>query len=466
MDVKMKENPLLPLGQSARDAAARLAQATTAQKNAALAAIAEGLKAAQAKILAANEKDISTAKKSGMSESMIDRLRLTEARLVGMIESLKVVEALPNPVDRLLETTTRPNGLRIEKRAVPIGVIGIIFESRPNVAVDAAALCLKSGNACLLRGGSDSWHSVSALIGIVQAALEKAGLPPEAVQNLPSSDRELVGALLTLDDYVDLIVPRGGKSLIARVRAESRIPVLSQLEGICHTYIDVKVDAKKAVAITLNAKMRRTSICGATECLLLHKDIAATIGKDVIAALLEAGCEVRAPKELISPPLEGGVGGGGDQQRPTSVMRDAPPPNLPVTRERVTGGGTRSALAEHSLLKPASANDYGFEFLAPVIAVAVVADVKDAVAFVNAHNSQHTDAIITEDKKAADTFLRNVTSAIAMHNTSTQFADGFEFGKGAEIGIATGKLHARGPVGLEELTTYQYRVYGDGQVRS
>jgi glutamate-5-semialdehyde dehydrogenase len=413
-------NPLLALGTKARAAALQLAQTSTARKNAALAAIAENLRAEQARILAANEQDIATAKKYGMEKAMLDRLRLDEARLGGIIESLKTVAALPDPVDRLLETIMRPNGLRIEKRAVPIGVIGIIFESRPNVAMDAAALCIKSGNACILRGGSESWHSVSTLIEMIRAALDKSGLPADAVQNLPSADRELVGALLTLDDDVDLIIPRGGKSLITRVRAESHIPVLSQLEGICHTYIDASADAAKAVAVTLNAKMRRTSICGATECLVLHRDIAASIGKDVITALLKAGCEVRAPKELLHL---------------------------------------------NPALKPANTSDYGHEFLAPVIAVVLVDDVKEAVDFINAHNSQHTDAIVTEDKSAADYFLRHVTSAIAMHNASTQFADGGEFGKGTEIGIATGKLHARGPVGLEELTTYHYRVYGNGQVR-
>jgi glutamate-5-semialdehyde dehydrogenase len=413
-------NPLSSLGEKARAAAMRLAQATAPQKNDALQAIAERLHANEAVILAANEKDIANARAAGIGDAMIDRLRLDHTRLQGIIESIKTVRVLSDPVERLLETITRPNGLRIEKRAVPIGVIGIIFESRPNVAVDAAVLCIKSGNACILRGGSDSWQSATALIGIIQDALAQSGLPREAVQSLPSAERELVGALLTLDQYVDVIIPRGGKSLIARVRAESRIPVLSQLEGICHTYIDAKADAAKAAAITVNAKMRRTSICGATECLVLHKDIARTIGKDVIAALLKAGCEVRVPKELL----------------------DLDP-----------------------ALKPVSDSDYGFEFLASIIAVTIADDVKGAVDFINRHNSLHTDAIITEDKDAADYFLRHVSSAIAMHNASTQFADGFEFGKGAEIGIATGKLHARGPVGLEELTSYQYRIFGTGQVR-
>jgi glutamate-5-semialdehyde dehydrogenase len=413
-------NPLEDIGRRARAASQILAHAPAAQKNAALKAIGALLKTRAAEILAANAKDIAEAKAKNMPEAQLDRLRLTEARLQAMIDGLNIIHDLPDPVDRLLDNVTRPNGLKIEKRSVPIGAIGIIFESRPNVAIDAAALCLKSGNACILRGGSESWQSVGALIAAVQSGLKEAGLPQDAVQTLPSSDREHVGALLTLNDYVDLIIPRGGKSLIARVQKESRIPVLSHLEGICHTYIDAKADPKQAVAVTLNAKMRRSSVCGATECLLLHKNIAATLGKDVIAALLDAGCEVRAPEELLKLDPR---------------------------------------------IKRAVAGDYGFEFLAPVIAVACVDDVKAAVDFINTHGSQHTDAIITENRADADYFLRHVGSAIALHNASTQFADGGEFGKGAEIGIATGRLHARGPVGLEELTTYQYRVFGTGQIR-
>lgn len=413
-------NLLDSIGNKARQAADILAQATTAQKNAGLKAIQNQLKNRQAVLLAANEKDVAAARAKGMAEAQLDRLRLSEARLQSMIDAVGVIHDLPDPVDRILQDTTRPNGLRIEKRSVPIGVIGIIFESRPNVAIDAAALCLKSGNACILRGGSESWHSTTALIEAVQAGLKESGLPVEAVQTPPSADRDFVGALLTLNSCVDLIIPRGGKSLIARVQDESRIPVLGHLDGICHTYIDAGADAAKAVAITLNAKMRRTSVCGATECLLLHKDIAKTIGAKIFAALLDAGCEVRAPDALL-------------------------------------------ALDER--LKYVKPGDYGFEFLAPILAVAVVDDVKAAVDFIKINGSQHTDAIVTENEANADYFLRHVGSAIAIHNASTQFADGGEFGKGAEIGIATGKLHARGPVGLEELTTYAYRVLGQGQIR-
>ena len=414
-------NPLNNLGEQARAAAGILAQATLAQKNAALVAMADGLRSNAQMILAANAEDVAAARTRGMEEPQIDRLRLDATRIESIAASLTVIHDLPDPIGRKLDSVTRPNGLRIDKIAVPIGVIGIIFESRPNVAVDAAALCLKSGNACILRGGSESWHSVAVLTTIIQQALEKAGLPPAAVQSLPSADRALVGALLTLDSYVDLIVPRGGKSLIARVRDESAIPVLSHLDGICHTYIDVDADPTKALAVTLNAKMRRTSICGATECLVLHRSIARTLGADSIAALVKVGCEVRVPEEL--------------------------------------------RLLDPALV-PVQATDYGHEFLAPIIAVAVVDDVAGAVDFINRYGSQHTDAILTENQATAAYFLGHVNSAIAIHNASTQFADGGEFGKGAEIGIATGKLHARGPVGLEELTTYQYRVYGDGQVRA
>ena len=407
-------NLLDALGQRARDAAAVLAQASTAQKNAALLAIAAELQKHGGDILAANAQDVAAA------TSQIDRLMLDKKRLTGMIDAVKTLHALPDPVGRLLDTVTRPNGLRIEKHAVPIGVIGIIFEARPNVAVDAATLCLKSGNACILRGGSECWQSVEQLIAAIRSGLTQAGLPADAVQTVPSADRAHVGAMLKLEEYIDLIIPRGGKDLIARVRDESRIPVLSHLDGICHTYIDAKADKAKAVAVTLNAKMRRTSICGATECLLLHKSIVPTTGREVLVALLDAGCEIRVPDDLLN------------------------------FDER---------------LKRAMPKDYGYEFLAPVLAVSVVGDVKEAVEFINLYGSGHTDAIVTEDKNAAAYFLTHVRSAIAIHNASTQFADGGEFGKGAEIGIATGKLHARGPVGLEELTTYQYRVMGDGQIR-
>lgn len=416
----MTNNPLISLGKKAREAANILAHANNMQKNIALAAIMEGLISSRESLLSANAKDIEEARKNGVSESLIDRLSLNESRIESIIESVRVIQSLPDPIDQLLNTTIRPNGLRIEKHTVPLGVIGIVFESRPNVAIDAAALCLKSGNACILRGGSDSWNSVQSIIQILQNGVDKAGLPRDSIQSLPSSDRTLVGALLKLENYVDVIIPRGGKSLISRVREESRIPVFSHLDGICHTYVDNYADEAKAVAVTLNAKMRRTSVCGSTECLILHRDIADTLGKIIITSLIKMGCEVRAPQELLHI---------------------------------------------NSEIKLAQSSDYGFEFLAPIIAVSIVSSVEEAVNFINTHGSQHTDAIITENRADADYFLSHVSSAIALHNASTQFADGGEFGKGAEIGISTGKLHARGPVGLEELTSYQYRIYGNGQTR-
>lgn len=415
------ENPLFELGEKSRAAAAELAHAPTSAKNDALGMIAEDLRKNMGIILAANEKDMARARENGMPPAQQDRLMLNAERIQAMASSLDAIIQLKDPVGKLLQSIVRQNGLKIEKVAVPIGVIGMIFESRPNVAVDAAALCMKSGNACILRGGSESWDSVAALVDVIRNAFGKAGLSPDIAQTVPTPDRAFVGAMLTLDSHIDLIIPRGGKSLIERVRAESEMPVLSHLEGICHTYIDAKADPAKAVAVTLNAKMRRPSICGATECVLLHKDIATTIGASVINALLKSGCEVRVPAELMS----------------------------------VAQG-----------LKQAAATDYGCEFLAPIVAVAIVDSVESAASFVNAHGSGHTDAILTEDKQAAEYFLTHVNSAIALHNASTQFADGGEFGMGAEIGIATGKLHARGPVGLEQLTTYQYRVHGDGQTRA
>ncbi|MER2519798.1 MAG: glutamate-5-semialdehyde dehydrogenase [Bdellovibrionales bacterium] len=415
------KNPLLQLGENARAAAAELSQAKTALKNKALALMSDGLRENKARILAANKKDMARAQDNGMPPAQMDRLMLNAERIDAIAESLATIIKLEDPVGKLLQSVMRPNGLKIEKVAVPIGVIGMIFESRPNVAVDAAALCMKSGNACILRGGSESWDSVAALVEVIRDALNKAKLSPDIVQIVPSPDRALVGAMLTLDSHIDLIVPRGGRSLVERVRTESRIAVLSHLEGICHTYIDAKADPVKAVSVTLNAKMRRPSICGATECLLLHKEIATTIGANVMFELLKAGCEVRVPAELM--PLSPGF----------------------------------KQVAQH---------DYGYEFLAPIIAVAVVDDTKQAVEFINRYGSGHTDAILTEDKHAAEYFLTRVNSAIALHNASTQFADGGEFGMGCEMGIATGKLHARGPVGLEQLTTYQYRVYGDGQTRA
>ena len=421
MSPQSAQNPLDPLGRAAQEAAGLIAHATTDEKNNFLQVLAKHIRLEQAMILRANQQDVSQGEQSGLSAAMLDRLTLNPDRLEALAASVEQVAALPDPVGVLLDSTTRPNGLRIDKVAVPLGVIGVIFESRPNVAIDAAILCLKAGNACILRAGSDAWHTVSILIQIMRQALQHSGLPVDAVQSIPSTDRALVGALLTLDTYVDVIIPRGGKELIKRVRDESRVPVFSHLDGICHTYIDAGAVTSKAIEVTLNAKMRRTGICGATECLVLHEQIARTTGAEVIAALIAAGCTVKAP----------------------AAYRDL-----------------------HPACEVSSADDYGCEFLAPVIAVQIVPDVKTAVDFINRHGSHHTDAIITEDPAAASYFLSRTHSAIVMHNASTQFADGGEFGMGAEIGIATGKLHARGPVGLNQLVTYQYQVRGTGQTRA
>ena len=414
-------NPLKSLGETAKLAAATLAHSPLNQKNHVLQEIATTLRSQKNKILAANQQDMTAAQANNTTSAMLDRLKLDDARIEAIAAGVETVITLADPVGVTLSSNERPNGLQIDKVSVPLGVIGVIFESRPNVAIDAAVLCLKAGNACILRGGSDAWQTVSVLIAIMQDALKIAGLPIGCVQSIPSADRELVGALLTLDKYVDVIVPRGGKSLIERVRTESRIPVFSHLDGICHTYIHKAADPAKAVAITVNAKMRRTGVCGATECLVLHDAIVDTIGKDIITALINKGCTVKVPTEM---------------------------------------------LAIHPNCVEVQPHDYAHEFLSPALAVKCVKDTAEAVTFINTHNSQHTDAIITEDAATADYFLTHVNSAIAIHNASTQFADGGEFGMGGEIGIATGKLHARGPVGLEQLVTYQYRLHGTGQVRS
>ncbi len=416
-----EKNSLQAMGETAKQAAAVLAHCTVEQKNQVLRAIADQLRQQTDAILAANQQDMTAGTDAHLSSAILDRLKLDTGRINAMITGIETVIALPDPVGLTLASDTRPNDLRIDKVTVPLGVIGVIFESRPNVAIDAAILCLKAGNACILRGGSDAWQTTSILIVLMQDALLQVGLPIGCIQSVPSADRELVGALLTLDEYVDVIVPRGGKSLVERVRNESRIPVFSHLDGICHTYIHKAADPAKAIAITVNAKMRRTGVCGATECLVLHEAIVETIGRDVINALINKGCSVKLPTELLS-------------LHPNAVE--------------------------------AQPHDYGHEFLSATLSVKIVKDTKDAVVFINKYGSHHTDAIITEDTDAADYFLSHVESAIAVHNASTQFADGGEFGMGGEIGIATGKLHARGPVGLAQLVTYQYRLHGNGQIRS
>lgn len=408
------------IGQKARDAGHRLALAGNDAKNAALLSAADHLRRNLPIILAANALDMGAAKTKGLSGALLDRLMLDEKRVEAMARGLEEVAKLPDPVGQTLKEWTRPNGLRIQRVSVPLGVIGIIYESRPNVTADAGGLCLKAGNAAILRGGSESINSSGAIMDCLQAGLISSGLPAEALQMVPVADRAAVGYMLTMTNYIDVIVPRGGKSLIERVVKESRIPLFQHLEGLCHTYVDGKADLKMARDIVLNAKMRRTGICGATETLLVDKECAATHLAPIVKDLLDAGCEVR---------------------------------------------GDEAVRAVDPRVVAASENDWNTEYLDAIISARVVDGLDEAIAFVNRFGSQHTDSIVTEDAARAERFLNEVNSAIVLHNASTQFADGGEFGMGAEIGIATGKMHARGPVGAAELTTYKYRVRGSGQVR-
>ena len=409
------------LGANARAAASVLAKASTEQKNTALAAAAASLRSHEAALLAANSEDVAAAKAKGLDAALIDRLTLDKKRIAGMAQGLEEIAALPDPVGRLESSWTRPNGLVIQRVRVPLGVIGIIYESRPNVTADAGGLCLKSGNAVILRGGSESVQSSAAILACLADGLAAAGLPAAAIQLVPSQDRAAVGIMLRMDETIDVIIPRGGKSLIERVSAESRIPVLKHLDGICHTYIDAGADLSKARAIVLNAKMRRTGVCGATETLLVDRKIAATHVKPLLDDLIAAGCAIRGDTE-------------------TQVLDPR--------------------------VSPATEQDWSTEYLAPVISVRIVDGVMAAIAHIERYGSHHTEAIVTEDAAAAEAFLAGIDSAIVMVNASTQFADGGEFGMGAEIGISTGKLHARGPVGVAELTSYKYLVRGNGQVRS
>jgi glutamate-5-semialdehyde dehydrogenase len=408
------------IGRRARAAARLLALADTTQKNSALDAMGRALRVRQADILAANADDLTEARSSGATDAFLDRLKLDDKR-VAMADGLEVVRDLPDPVGTVTEAWTRPNGMRIERVRVPLGVVGIIYESRPNVTADAGALCLKAGNAAILRGGSESLRSTRAIHAALVEGLEAAGLPQDAIQLVPTRDRAAVGLMLQgLDGAIDVIVPRGGKGLVARVQAEARVPVFAHLEGICHVYVDKAARLDMAKSIVLNAKMRRTGVCGAAETLLVDRATAATHLKPLVSMLIEAGCEVR---------------------------------------------GDAAVQAVDSRVKPASDEDWGTEYLDAVIAAKVVDGVDGAIEHITRYGSQHTDAIVTDDQAAAEKFLREVDSAIVLHNASTQFADGGEFGFGAEIGIATGKLHARGPVGLEQLTTFKYQVRGRGQTR-
>ena len=413
------EAAMSALGAEARAAARALAASSAETRRRALRAAAAALRDRKAAILEANALDMAAAQAAGLSGALLDRLALDPGRVEAMASSVEQVAALEDPLGRLLGEWTRPNGLRIRRVSVPIGVIGIIYESRPNVTADAGALCLMSGNAVILRGGSESWHSSRAIAAALHAALGEAGLPAGCIQLVPTTDRAAVGILLAMDDTVDLIVPRGGRSLIERVRDESRVPVMAHLDGNCHVYVHAAADPEKARDVTFNAKMRRTGICGAAETLLVDSAMAGALPA-ILEPLFEAGCEVR---------------------------------------------GDARARALDSRVVPATAADWGTEYLDAIISVGVVDGLDAAIAHVNEHGSHHTDAIITEDAAAAERFMEAVDSGIVLHNASTQFADGGEFGMGAEIGISTGKLHARGPVGVEQLTTYKYKVYGNGQVR-
>ena len=409
------------IGKAAKAASRRLAIATADEKNAALIAAANALRGATPEILSANAKDIAAAKAAGRPAAFVDRLMLDEKRIAGIATGLEEIAAFADPVGTVLAEWTRPNGLKFERVRVPLGTIGIIYESRPNVTADAGGLSLKAGNAAILRGGSESHHSSVAIHTCLVEGLRAAGLPETAIQLVPTTDRAAVGEMLRgLNGAIDVIVPRGGKSLVQRVQEEARVPVFAHLEGICHTYVDQGANMDIAVPLVVNAKMRRTGVCGATECLLVDTNAREDFLTPLVKALLDAGCEVRgdAATETVDPRV-----------------------------------------------KPAAPDDYGKEFLDAIIAVKTVDGVDGAIEHIARYGSQHTDAIITESEATAERFLNRVDSAIVLVNVSTQFADGGEFGFGGEIGIATGKMHARGPVGVEQLTSFKYKVRGNGQIR-
>ncbi|MFI4947642.1 MAG: glutamate-5-semialdehyde dehydrogenase [Alphaproteobacteria bacterium] len=408
------------IGRRARDAAAALALASGEARASGLRAAAAAVRSQTNQILDANAQDVAAAKDAGTRGALVDRLALDPKRLEAVARGLEDIAALPDPVGRVLADWTRPNGLKISRVSVPLGVIGIIYESRPNVTADAGGIALKSGNAAILRGGSESFHSSRALVAALRQGLAAADLPEDAIQLVPTRDRDAVGMMLKMSGVIDVIVPRGGASLIERVQRESRIPVIAHLEGLCHTYIHRAADPAKARAIVLNAKMRRVSICGATETLLVDRAVAATMLPPILADLRAAGCEVRGDPETL-------------------------------------------AIAPEAIA--ASEEDWRTEYLDAILAVRVVDGVAQAIEHINRYGSHHTDAIVTEDEATAERFLREVDSAIVLVNASTQFADGGEFGMGAEIGISTQRLPPRGPVGAAELTTYKYLVRGSGQVR-
>ena len=419
--VESLHEQMLQMGRAARAAADVLARVPAAVKRSVLEAAAQELRNASAVILRANAEDVAEAKSRGLSSAMLDRLALDPKRIEATARGVETIAAFEDPVGQVLAAWERPNGVKIQRVRVPLGVIGIIYESRPNVTADAAALCLKSGNAVILRGGSESARSNAAIHKCLVRALAAHGLPETAIQLVPTQDREAVGIMLRdMVQYIDVIVPRGGKSLVARVQQDARVPVMSHLEGICHTYIHGAADLGMARRIAVNAKMRRTGICGATETILVDRSCAATHLAPIVGDLIDAGCEVR---------------------------------------------GDAATQACDNRVVAAADSDWGKEFLDAIVAVRVVEDLDEALAHIRTYGSAHTEAIVTEDAAAAERFLNELDSAILLHNASTQFADGGEFGMGAEIGISTGKIHARGPVGAAELTSYKYLVRGTGQLR-
>ena len=409
------------LGKAARNAAHAMAKASTAAKNAALMAMAEAIEADCEAILRANALDMEAARKAGNNDAFLDRLKLDATRVAAMAQGVRDVAALADPVGSVIAEWDRPNGLHIARVRTPLGVIGIIFESRPNVSADAGALCLKAGNVAILRGGSDSWHSVRAIHACMAKGLKSAGLPAEAIQIVPTTDRAAVGEMLSgLSGNIDVIVPRGGRSLVERVQTEARVPVFAHLEGVCHVYVDASAEVSMAVEIVVNSKMRRTGICGSAETLLVDRAAKDTHLLPILEALAASGCEIRASEEV-----------------------------------RALYPGAKAATDE----------DWPMEYLAPIIAVKLVTGVTEAIEHISTWGSHHTEAIVAENERVVETFFEGIDSAILLHNASTQFADGGEFGMGAEIGIATGRMHARGPVGVEQLTSFHYVVHGSGQTR-
>jgi len=408
------------LGQTAKAAALTLSTAPTPQKDAVLRQAADLLRTNRDTIKAANQKDMQAGADKGLTKAMLDRLMLDDARIDAMAEGLEAIAELDDPVGRQLAQWDRPNGLNIERVSVPLGIIGIIYESRPNVTADAAALSLKSGNVAILRGGSESYHSSHAIMACLSQALEAQGLPQGCVQMIPTTDRAAVGEMLTMTDTLDVIVPRGGKGLIERITRESKIPLFKHLEGLCHTYVDSAADPEKTIPLLLNAKLRRTGVCGSTETILVHESHQETLLPTIVTSLQNQGCEVR---------------------------------------------GCAHTQRINDQVIPATEDDWATEYLDAIVAIKVVTDLEDALHHINTYGSHHTDCIITENHEAAETFLTTVDSAICMVNASTQFADGGQFGMGAEIGISTGKMHARGPVGVEQLTSFKYKIRGTGQCR-